>query len=122
LKITCHQSPAMIFPPSRIWPPGLHPRVEREDPDADSVCRSPPAASRRCASRRARGSSVQHHAEESGFEKDREQHLEGEQRAAMFRLSACNRRQLVPNWNDMVMPVTTPMTKVIANTLVHGCR
>ncbi len=28
--------------------------------------------------------------------------------------------QLVPNWNDMVMPLTTPIAKESANTLVHS--
>ena len=28
--------------------------------------------------------------------------------------------QLVPNWNDMVMPVTTPIANVSANTFTHS--
>src|SRR3989337_705514 len=31
-----------------------------------------------------------------------------------------NPGQLVPNWNDMTMPVTTPIAKVSANTLTHS--
>ena len=36
-------------------------------------------------------------------------------------LPTCNMKpgQLVPNWNDMTMPVTTPIANDTANIFVH---
>ena len=73
-----------------------------------------------CTRRGTRFMAEQHHAEEGGFEEERGQHLVGEQRPGDVADRSMKPGQLVPNWKLIVMPVTTPIAKVSANTLTQS--
>ena len=62
----------------------------------------------------------QQHAEEGRLEEEGGQPLVGEAAATTTLAVASEKRlQLVPNWNGMTMPETTPMPKEIAKILIQ---
>ncbi len=56
-------------------------------------------------------------AEEGGFEEEGEDAFHSEGLADDSPVTRAKEDQLVPNWNSMGMPVTTPMTKLTAKIL-----
>ncbi len=62
---------------------------------------------------------VNEQAEESGFEEEGEDSFHGQGLADDAAGGAGEGAQLVPNWNSMGMPVTTPMAKLMPKILIQ---
>ena len=77
-------------------------------------------AAKKCAQRRHQPSPEQQNAEERRLQEERHQPLIGHQRREhVARSASVKRLQLVPNWNGMMMPDTTPMPNETAKILVQ---
>jgi hypothetical protein len=124
LKITFSQSAAIHWPSANTWPAGvciheLSARIQNAEtvvPKAttahDAMCtqsgtrRMPKSMMPRKVASRKNAVSTSY--ERSG--------------PAMAPTVVMYRGQLVPNWNDIVTPVTTPIAKVSANTLSQSLK
>ena len=61
-------------------------------------------------------------AEERRLEEEREQPLDGQRRAEDVADEPGVVDQFIPNWNSCTMPVTTPIAKLIRNSLPKNLR
>ncbi len=122
LKMTCHQSPAISAPPSITWPAGvciheLSAMIQNADIDVPTATM---AEAKICTHDGTRFMPNSITPRKVASRKKAISTSKASSGPATLPTASMNPGQLVPNWNDIVIPDTAPIANDSANTLVHN--